>query len=143
MSNVTGDGRWVSNLQSREREGRVEKLIPFTVPVIVTAAFQVAFRFAPARRVWPVAFVLILAGTAVAIWFDQHGFNSRSPYPFGLIVIVPALVSGAVANVGTFARWPWFVTTFVGSFLSMVTIVPMYFAACILAPLMRVPGCKF
>ena len=122
---------------------RVEKLTPLIVAGLVVGAFQVAFRFARPSRIWPVAIVLILVGTAIGIWFDQHGFTASSPYPFALMMIVPAIVVGAIAHLGHVARWPWPVTTIVGLVAGVVAVLPMWIAGCYLAAAFGVPGCHF
>jgi hypothetical protein len=121
----------------------VEKLAPLLAAICTTIAFQLAFRFVPARRVWPLAIIVILLGTAAFIWSDSRGFTSQSPYPFGLMILVPAVVSGAITHLGKATRWPWPVTTIVGSVAAIALLIPMWLTGCLLAQAMRTPGCHF
>ena len=108
---------------------------------VIVGAFQIAFRYAPPRRVWPVAIVLIFMGTAISVWFYQRGFTSRSPYTFALMEIVPALVVGGISQIGTAAKWPWLVTTIVAGSVGLIAVIPMWFAGCLLASAFRLQGC--
>jgi hypothetical protein len=139
---VAAVGRGASDRKYSTR-AFVEELLPFVVPVLVTAAFQLAFRCAPPHRVWPVALVAIVLVTVAAIWFDQHGFTSKSPMAFAPMLVVPGIVSGLVAHLGR-GRWPWPVTTVVASLATFCSIVPMWIFGCILASRFALgPGCRF
>jgi peptidoglycan/LPS O-acetylase OafA/YrhL len=121
----------------------LEKLSLLGIPIAVMAAFQLAFRFAPPRKVWPVAVVLLVIITAIAIWFDQHAFTSTSPVAFAPMLIVPGIVSGAIAQLGH-GRWPWPVTTLVGSLATVLAVIPMWMFSCVLAEAFSLgPGCRF
>lgn len=121
----------------------VERLTPFIVAGVLVAAFQIAFRFGRPSVVWPAGIVLILAGTAIAMWFDQRGLSARTPYPFALMAIVPALLIAGISQLGTTARWPWLVTTLVALVVGLISVIPMWFAGCYLAAAFGVPGCHF
>ena len=118
-------------------------MIALVVPLIITVAFQVAFRYARPRHVWPAAIVLIFIGSAIFVWFDRHGFNAQSPYSFVVMVIVPAIAAGGVAQLGTATRWPWPVTTIVASLAAICLVIPMWFSACLLAEALHMSGCHF
>jgi hypothetical protein len=121
----------------------LEKLSLLGIPIAVIAAFQLAFRFAPPRTVWPVAVVLLVIIAAIAIWFDQHAFTSTSPIAFAPMLIVPGIVSGAIAQVGH-GRWPWLVTTLVGTVATVFAVIPMWMISCLLADTLSLgPGCRF
>lgn len=119
----------------------METLELLIVAGVIVGAFQIAFRYARPRRVWPVAIVLILVGAAIAISFHQREFATRTP--FALLVIVPALAAGAVSQLGTTAKWPWPVTTIVAGAAGLIAVIPMWFASCRLAAAFHVPGCFF
>jgi hypothetical protein len=87
--------------------------------------------------------VLIFVGSAVLVWYDRHGFTAQSPYTFALLTIVPAIVAGGVAQLGTATRWPWLITTIVGSLAASSLMIPMWFGACLLADALRTSGCRF
>jgi hypothetical protein len=122
---------------------QVERLALFIVAGVIVGAFQIAFQYARPGRVWPVAIVVIFVGAAIAIWFDQRGFTSRTPYPFALMVIVPGLVVGGITQLGTAVKWPWPVTTLVAGAVGLIAVIPMWFAGCLLAAAFRLPGCHF
>lgn len=118
-------------------------MIALIAPIIIAAAFQVGFHYARPRRVWPIAIVLILIGSAIMVWVDRHGFTPQSPYSFALLVIVPALAAGGVAQLGTATRWPWPVTTIVASLAAICLVIPTWFSACLLAEVLHMSGCHF
>ena len=118
-------------------------MIALVAPIIITAAFQLAFRYARARRVWPAAIVMLVVASAVLVWSDCHGFTARSPYTFALLVIVPGIATGGVAQLGTAARWPWPVTTIIATVAAICLVIPMWFSACLLAEALHTSGCHF
>jgi hypothetical protein len=122
----------------------MEGVAPFAAVILVTAAFQLAFRYARPRRVWPVALALILIVTAVVIWWEQRGFMPTSPYTFAPMLIVPALLSGGLAHAGRSGRWPWPVTTIAGAVAAIVAVPPMLIVGCLWAEAMSLQsGCRF
>jgi hypothetical protein len=121
----------------------LEKLSLLGVPIAAMVASQVAFRFVAPRKVWPAAIVFLVIAAAIAIWFDQHAFTATSPFAFAPMIIVPGIVSAAIAHVGR-GRWPWVVTTLVGTLATVFAVIPMWMVSCVLAEALSLrPGCRF
>lgn len=118
-------------------------VVALIAPIIITCAFQVAFRYGRPRQVWLFAVVILVVASAVLVWFDRHAFTARSPYTFALLVIVPGIAAGGIAQLGTATRWPWPVTTIIGSLAAISLVIPMWFGACMLAESMHLSGCRF
>ena len=110
----------------------MEALALLVAAVVVTVAFQAAFRFARPTPVWLGASVLVVAGAMLAVWYDKRGFTDASPYAFALVVIVPSLVSGLIAQLGN-GRWRWLVTTVVGAVLAVLSVIPSWIVSCLIA----------